>query len=213
MECLDTVDLQTLRDACEAMGLPTSGTKLDCWHCLQSGGSDGRTTIHPSMKDKAMIKHVAYKGDPPSDDIVRMILMFLAEQGVAARRVCKAWLNISNSLTPFFLNRMMALQAQNAKTKEAAMHFCYYRANSSDQARALEWAADISVMRLTLKAPREKMIDMLASYQITAAGDATTNDLAMMLAQQLHYETDTDDDEEEEEEDVDEEDVRMRQPV
>ena len=42
MECLDTVDLQTLRDACKANGLPTSGTKLDCFHRLQAGVGDGR---------------------------------------------------------------------------------------------------------------------------------------------------------------------------
>ena len=41
MECLDTVDLQTLRDACKANGLPTSGTKLDCFHRLQAGVGDG----------------------------------------------------------------------------------------------------------------------------------------------------------------------------
>ena len=156
-----------------------------------------------SRKDKA-IKQVAYKGEPLSDDIVRIILMFAAEKGVAARMVCKAWLNVSNSLTPLFINWMMALQEQNARIKEAAMNIAMHRANSSEPARALEWASDVSAMRLMLKAPREKMINMLASYQITPPGDATTNQLAVMLAQQLHYETDDDGDEEE---DVDEEDV------
>ena len=42
MECLDTVDLQTMRDACKANGLPTSGTKLDCFHSLHAGVGDGR---------------------------------------------------------------------------------------------------------------------------------------------------------------------------
>jgi hypothetical protein len=104
MASFDLIDLQTLRNACMAEGLPTSGTKLDCLH---------RPMSYRVIKDKAIaiIKHVAYKDDPPSDDIARMILMFLAEHGVSARGVCKAWLNISNSLTPFFLNRMMALQA------------------------------------------------------------------------------------------------------
>jgi hypothetical protein len=150
-----------------------------------------------SRKDKA-IKQVAYKGEPLGDDIVRIILMSAAENGVAARAVCKAWLNVSNSLTPFFIKRRMDLQTLNARTKKAALTVYRHirRANTSEPARALEWAADISAMRLTLKAPPEKMINMLASYQITPPGAATTNQLAAMLSEQLHYETDTDGDEE-----------------
>eukprot|EP00966_Prymnesium_polylepis_P273930 6328052-Prymnesium_polylepis.1 len=73
-----------------------------------------------SRKDKA-IKQVAYKGEPLGDDIVRIILMSAAENGVAARAVCKAWLNVSNSLTPFFIKRRMDLQTLNARTKKAAL--------------------------------------------------------------------------------------------
>eukprot|EP00966_Prymnesium_polylepis_P163667 3783575-Prymnesium_polylepis.1 len=39
MEALDSIDLQTWRDACKANGLPTSGTKLDCYHRLQDGSA------------------------------------------------------------------------------------------------------------------------------------------------------------------------------
>ena len=49
MECLHTVDLQTLRDACKANGLPTSGTKRDCFHRLQSGVGDGPARRNPLL--------------------------------------------------------------------------------------------------------------------------------------------------------------------
>ena len=53
-------------------------------------------------------------------------------------------------------------------------------------------------MRLTQKVPRHKMIDMLSSYGIgPEQASGTTNNLALLLAQQLHYETDDGDDEDE----------------
>ena len=56
--------------------------------------------------------HVSYKGDPFPDDIVRVILKHAAQEGMAARAVCKGWLRVSNSLVPFFLNCMKALKEQ-----------------------------------------------------------------------------------------------------
>ena len=132
--------------------------------------------------------------------------MYAAEQGIAARAVCRAWLNVSNSLTPFFLNRMAALQAQNASIKEAAKKMALERASSQGDFLEMAWAVNVSAMRLTLKAPREKMIDMLASYQIFPPDTTTTNELALMLAEQLHYNTDDGDEEEDDEDDEEEED-------
>ena len=57
-------------------------------------------------------------GPPLPDDIIRMILMHASHSGATVRVVCKAWLRISNSLTPFFINRMNAMQI--ALTKQAA---------------------------------------------------------------------------------------------
>lgn len=84
MECLDSVDLQTLRDACKANGLPTSGTKLDCFHRLQSGVGDGRK----NKKGKAAAG--ATKGttdddtstSPPSPSFVAKEYAALKEAGI-----------------------------------------------------------------------------------------------------------------------------------
>eukprot|EP00966_Prymnesium_polylepis_P094040 2176923-Prymnesium_polylepis.1 len=51
METLDSIDLQTWRDACKANGLPTSGTKLELYHRLQSGSGDARKKGKGKMAD------------------------------------------------------------------------------------------------------------------------------------------------------------------
>lgn len=142
--------------------------------------------LKTSWKRNRPIQQVPYTGETLGDDIVRIILMYAAEQDIAARAVCRAWLNVSNSLTPFFLNRMAALQAQNASIKEAAKKMALERASSQGDFLEMAWAVNVSAMRLTLKTPREKMIDT-----------TTTNELALMLAEQLHYNTDDGDEEEE----------------
>ena len=82
MECLDTVDLQTLRDACKANGLPTSGTKLDCFHRLQSGVGDSRK----NKKGKSLADALKGKDDtstsPPSPSFIAKEYAALKEAGI-----------------------------------------------------------------------------------------------------------------------------------
>ena len=83
MECLDKIDLQTLRDACKANRLPTSGTKLDCFRRLQSGSGDGRKN-----KGKGVATFKATNGDtttstsPPSPGCIAKEYAVLKEAGI-----------------------------------------------------------------------------------------------------------------------------------
>ena len=156
-------------------------------------------------------KHVSYKGDPLPDDVVRVILAYAAEKGITARAVCKTWLNISNSLTSLFLKQMIALQAQNARIKDAAKKIAMERAfrlENDQEEDNMDWAVQVTAMRLANKVPREQTIGMLASFNMPDQGGRTTNELAMTLAEQLHYETDNGTEDEEsdqgEESDLDE---------
>lgn len=96
----------------------------------------------PKTGSTATTAHVPYTGDPLPDDIVRLILKYAAEKGIAARLVCKTWLNVSNSLTPYmyFINRMKAFQELNARIKEASKKIAMARVFDSEQEQDMDWA-------------------------------------------------------------------------
>ena len=69
-------------------------------------------------------------------------------------------------------------------------------------------AVQITHTRLATKVSREKMIDMLASYNVSLPKGTLTADLAYALAEQLHYKTasSAEEDDEKDDEEDDEED-------
>ena len=79
MECLDNIDLQTLRDACKVNNLPTSGTKLDCFHRLKSGAGDGRKN---KGKGVAATDDVTTSTSPPSPGFIAKEYAALKEAGI-----------------------------------------------------------------------------------------------------------------------------------
>lgn len=60
------------------------------------------------------------------------------------------------------------------------------------QEQDLTWACDITTMRLVDKVNKEAVIAMLKDFGVPTKG--TKEELAALLAEQLHYETDDDDD-------------------
>ena len=58
----------------------------------------------------------------------------------------------------------------------------------------LEDAVHIAAMRLKEHVPVRIMRQCLRLFDVHVARDATTEEIADMLSEQLHYETDTDDD-------------------
>lgn len=153
--------------SCRSNGLSTHGTKADMLRRLWN-----------DFKAKQDM-HVPYKGDPLPDDIVRFILKYAAEEGVAARAVCKTWLRVSNSLLPFFLNRIKAVMEQHEK------QIRIYHTEVLEMA----WPIEVTRQRLQKKMSREKMVDMLSSYDLSFPETTSTGTLAIVLAEQLHYET------------------------
>ena len=137
-----------------------------------------------------MIKHVPYKGDPLPDDIVRIILKRAAEKGIVAREVCKAWLNVSNSLIPFFLNTMKSIQNENRMMRAQLDHL---RDTIEAEGEDFAWACKVSTMRMVGKCRKETLVMLCNDFDIPASG--TKERLADDLGEQLHYETDNGTDE------------------
>ena len=134
-------------------------------------------------------KNKPYLGPPLPDDIIRMILMHATHSGATVRVVCKAWLRISNSLTPFFINRMNAMQI--ALTKQAAMRkprkIDVFVEDEEDEEMAE--CEHIVAMRLMARASKEMMAPMLATFGVPLMLHDTEL-MATALAEQLCNETD-----------------------
>lgn len=144
----------------------------------------------PRFCEERRLQPLPYKGKHLPDDIVRLILKYAAEDGIAAREVCKKWLNISNSLTPLFLNRMQMIQSANyamlnrLKILKAALH--------DEDEDGIAWFCEVSKARLMKKCQKETLTAMCTDFGIPKSG--TMELLAENLSEQLHYETDTSDD-------------------
>ena len=82
MEGFDNMDLQTLRDACKANDLPTSGTKLDCFHRLLSGAGDGRKKKGKSVDAPKPTTDDSTSTSPPSPGFIAKEYAALKEAGI-----------------------------------------------------------------------------------------------------------------------------------
>lgn len=82
MEGFDQMDLQTLRDACKANGLPTSGTKLDCFHRLLSGAGDGRKKKAKAADAPKAATDDSTSTSPPSPGFIAKEYAALKEAGI-----------------------------------------------------------------------------------------------------------------------------------
>ena len=137
-----------------------------------------------------LLKKKSYLGPPLPDDIIRMILMHATHSGATVRVVCKAWLRISNSLTPFFINRMNAMQI--ALTKQAAMRKPDPKNDEEDEGEFEEAMVGFVASRLNKRLNMQMMAPILLKYGVPVSpglypGD---KDMATALAEQLCYETD-----------------------
>ena len=112
------------------------------------------------------------------DDVTRIILKHVAEDGKVLRAVCKSWLRISSSLMPFFLNRMKAMQTRIAMLEE--------QLDLPD----MEWTCRLSTMRLLKRGNLSHIACLCRDFGVNVSG--TKQQLAENLAEQLHYETDDD---------------------
>ena len=134
-------------------------------------------------------KNKPYLGPPLPDDIIRMILMHATHSGATVRVVCKAWLRISNSLTPFFINRMNAMQI--ALTKQAAMRKPAPKDDDENEGEFENAMVGFVAMRLNERLNMQLMSPILLKYGVPASGfDPDTRMMAQALAHQLCYETD-----------------------
>ena len=110
-------------------------------------------------------KNKPYLGPPLPDDIIRMILMHATHSGATVRVVCKAWLRISNSLTPFFINRMNAMQI--ALTKQAAMRKPTQKNDEDDEDdEEMAECESVVALRLMTRTNKEIMGPMLAMFGV-----------------------------------------------
>lgn len=134
-------------------------------------------------------KNKPYLGPPLPDDIIRMILVHATHSGATVRVVCKAWLRISNSLTPFFINRMNAMQI--ALTKQAAMRKADEDDKDHEEALIPLVSVPFVASRLKKRLTMQLMAPILLKYGVPASGfDPDTRMMAQALAHQLCYETD-----------------------
>jgi len=131
-----------------------------------------------------------YLGPPLPDDIIRMILMHATHSGATVRVVCKSWLRISNSLTPFFINRMNAMQI--ALTKQASMRKPAPKNDEEDEGVFEEAMVGFVASRLNKRLNMQMMAPILLKYGVPASSGfyPGTKEMAKALAEQLCYETD-----------------------
>ncbi len=132
-----------------------------------------------------------YLGPSLPGDIIRMILMHATHSGATVRVVCKAWLRISNSLTPFFINRMNAMQI--ALTKQAAMRKPGPKNDEEDEGVFEEAMVGFVASRLKKRLNAQMMAPILVKFGIPASqsGFSTgAEGMSEALAEQLCYETD-----------------------
>ena len=119
----------------------------------------------------------------------RVQIVVAHKQLAHLRVVCKLWLRISNSLTPFFINRMNAMQI--ALTKQAAMRkprkIDVFVEDEEDEEMAE--CEHIVAMRLMARASKEMMAPMLATFGVPLMLHDTEL-MATALAEQLCNETD-----------------------
>lgn len=136
-----------------------------------------------------------YAAPPLPDDIIRMIIMRATHSGTTVRVVCKAWLRISNSLTPFLINRMNIM---NSMLQVALRKLAVAAINDNEEDEEMAACENVVAMRLMARTTKEQMGSMLAMFgvqhNVLDDGGDDDGDLAAALAEQLCNETDDEED-------------------
>ena len=115
--------------------------------------------------------------------------MHVTHNCATMRAVCKSWLRVSNSLTPFFMNRMEKMQV--ALTKKArSIHDPY------DEEVWQECEAVVAMRLLSRPLIRSLMPALLEQFGIPHGTEVFGGDIPMAsaLAEQLCNETDDEED-------------------